>query len=76
MTRSIMRFVRFTTTQDPTAECLYAAECVSGCHHGSGSWTAPDEVDRWMSMHSAGTGHTGFKRTFTDYATVTRGDTL
>lgn len=76
MTRSVMRFVRFLTTQDPDAEPLYAAECVTGCENTSGSWTAPDEVDRWMSMHSAGTGHSGFRRTFTDYATVTRGQTL
>lgn len=73
-----MRFVNFTTTQDLEAEPLYAAVCVSGpyadCGETSGSWTVPDEVDRWMVCHTAGTGHGRFRRTFTDYAVVARGE--
>lgn len=76
MTRAVLRFMNYTTTQDPTGELSWAALCVSGedadCGANSGSKTDQDEVIRWMSEHCRDSGHDRFWRMFTDYAMVTR----
>lgn len=74
--RTVMRFVPFTTTQDPEAEPEYEAVCVVGedgdCGASSGTHTDPEPVEDWMARHTARTGHSRFRRTFTDYAVTQR----
>ncbi|MEU6993588.1 hypothetical protein ABZ953_23405 [Streptomyces sp. NPDC046465] len=78
MTRTVFRFVPFTITQDTTAEPTYEAVCVSGdgkeCGERSDEWITPHPVEVWMRDHMKITGHARYRRTFVDYADVTRAD--
>lgn len=72
MTRSVFRYVEYLTRQDPTGELSWAVECVSGeekdCEASSGPMIGETPAVRWMSNHTAATGHNRYRRTFTDYA--------
>ncbi|MGW1091479.1 DUF7848 domain-containing protein [Streptomyces sp. NPDC002596] len=68
----VFRYVEYLTCQDPTGELSWAVECVSGdesdCGASSGPMTGETPAIRWMSNHTASTGHNRYRRTFTDYA--------
>lgn len=75
VTRSVFRFVHFTTRQDPTVTPEYSAACVAGaedpCGAKSEGFDNPTEVDDWMRSHMRDTGHMHFRRTFEDFAELT-----
>ncbi|GAA3483617.1 hypothetical protein GCM10018966_081490 [Streptomyces yanii] len=68
----VFRYVEYLTCQDPTGELSWAVECVSGdesdCAASSGPMAGETPAIRWMSNHTASTGHNRYRRTFTDYA--------
>jgi hypothetical protein len=71
--RAVYRFVNYRIAQDSTGEVSRSARCVSGeeadCGESSGELDE-ERVAKWMAEHAAATGHTRFRRTFTDYAVV------
>lgn len=71
----ILRWVPFTTRQDPTVEPEWSASCVAGaeeaCGAESGTHYNPDDVDDWMRDHMKVTGHMHFRRSFVDFAELT-----
>ncbi|GAA0579651.1 hypothetical protein GCM10010394_05260 [Streptomyces crystallinus] len=79
MSPSIFRYENWTTRQDPTVEPEYRARCVSGderfCTAASGSFLHAEEADDWMRDHMRQTGHTCFRRSFDDFAELTRTET-
>ena len=72
--RSVFRYVEYSTRQDPTGELTWTVGCVTGeekdCGAASGNLIGEIPAVRWMSNHTAATGHNRYKRTFTDYATT------
>ncbi|MFI8237613.1 hypothetical protein ACIF83_10230 [Streptomyces sp. NPDC085866] len=64
--------MEYLTRQDPTGELTWYVECVFGdeknCGAASGSMTGEMPAIRWMSNHTAATGHNRYRRIFTDYA--------
>ncbi|MET7716028.1 hypothetical protein [Streptomyces sp. NPDC005407] len=74
MIRAGYRFVDYKVREDATAERTREAVCVVGedsdCGISSGELVDEEKVTRWMAEHRRDTGHSRFKRLFTDYATV------
>lgn len=74
MTRAVYRFVDFKVTRDTTACPVFGAVCVTGeeadCGASSGERVDEEKVTRWIAEHTRDTGHTRYRRTFADYATV------
>jgi hypothetical protein len=68
----VFRYVEYLTRQDPTGELSWGVECVTGdekdCGASSGPLVGEVPAIRWMSNHTAATGHNRYRRTFTDYA--------
>lgn len=71
-TGKILRWVPFTTRQDPTVEPECFASCASGaekaCDAKSETHDNPTDVDDWMREHMKETGHMHFRCTFVDFA--------
>jgi hypothetical protein len=71
----LLRWVPFTTRQDPAVEPEYSAACVSGAEEACGvkseTHNNPTDVDDWMRGHMRETGHMHFRRRFDDFAELT-----
>lgn len=72
MAAAKLRWVPYTTRQDPTVEPEYSASCVAGaekpCGAKSKTHDNPTDVDDWMRNHMRQTGHMHFRRRFDDFA--------
>lgn len=75
VSRSVFRYVSYTTRQDPTVEPEYSAYCVAGDEEACGAQSEkhdnPTDVDDWMRGHMKETGHMHFRRRFDDFAELT-----
>ncbi|WP_443048055.1 DUF7848 domain-containing protein [Streptomyces sp. NBC_00252] len=75
VSRSLLRYVPYTTRQDPTVEPEYSAYCVAGDEEACGAQSEkrdnPTDVDDWMRGHMKVTGHMHFRRRFEDFAELT-----
>jgi hypothetical protein len=80
MSRSVFRFIPYTTLQDQTVEPEYSAECVSGkekaCGEKSGLRSHPTDVEAWMRTHMKETRHRHFRRRIDDFAELVPTDGL
>ncbi len=69
--RRTFRYVSYTIAQDPLACVEVSAVCVSGddaeCGEESSVCARPDFVTEWMRQHTQDSGHTRYRRSYSNY---------
>ncbi|MGW3691617.1 DUF7848 domain-containing protein [Streptomyces sp. NPDC005125] len=75
MTRSVFRYVDHVITHAPEGGVTAMITCVTfGCDATSGPQDDADVVQDWALAHTGRTGHSLFRREYTDHARVIRGE--
>ncbi|WP_042404925.1 DUF7848 domain-containing protein [Streptacidiphilus carbonis] len=75
-TTTTMRFRNYEIKPDPTGQVRVSMACVSDevCTEASGQQSEPEAVSRWAARHMLETGHSQFRRRYSDRVQVEAGE--
>ncbi|MEW1611353.1 MULTISPECIES: hypothetical protein [unclassified Streptomyces] len=73
MTRAVLRYVLHRITEHPDTDVTFEAEC-RHCGWSSTASTDTEAVDVECMSHTGRSGHKGFRRVRTSFATVVRAE--